>query len=123
MRSGKRWILMIVILGLFGAAAPAAWAATEIRTPYVDGALRKLGRGITNVVTCPVELLRTPEKVGRRDGYLAATTVGLLQGAWRGILRGVVGVFEIVTFPVEVPKDFAPLMRPEYVFGHGNWME
>jgi putative exosortase-associated protein (TIGR04073 family) len=124
MHSGKRGVLLLGTLGLLLAvAAPSAGAATEARTPYIDGMLRKLGRGVTNIVTCPAELLRQPELVGRRDGYLAAMSVGLLQGAWRTLQRGVVGAFEVVTFPVEVPKDFAPLMRPEYVFGHGNWME
>lgn len=86
-----------------------------------DGMLRKLGRGITNIVTCPGELIRTPELVGRKDGYLAAWSVGLLQGAWRTVLRGVTGVFEVVTFLVEIPEDYGPLMKPEFVFAHGEW--
>jgi putative exosortase-associated protein (TIGR04073 family) len=79
--------------------------------------LRKLGRGVANVVTCPVELLRTSEQVGRRDGYLAALTVGLLQGTWRTVLRGAVGLFEVATFYKETPNNFTPLIRPEFVLG------
>ena len=124
---GKRsaWsVLACVALVLVGATAPTAAAVvdeTKGGPSYVSGSLRKLGRGIANVVTCPIELPRTVEKVALRDGYLAGGTVGILQGAWRTILRGVVGIFEVVTFPVEIPKGFAPLIKPEFAFGHDVW--
>lgn len=90
---------------------------------YTDGMLRKLGRGIANVATCPAELIRTPTLLGYREGYLSAMTVGIVQGAWRTLLRGTVGVFEIATFYAEVPKDFRPLMMPEFVHADGKWVE
>jgi len=101
----------------------AAASAEEGESSRVDRMLHKLGRGIANVATCPGELIRTPELVGKRDGYLAAMTAGIVQGAWRTVLRGVTGVFEVVTFYMEIPKDYAPLMKPEYVFAHGEWVE
>ncbi len=106
---------------LFGMAAAAY--AEEGESSHVDGMLHKLGRGIANIATCPGELIRTPELVGKKDGYLAAMSVGILQGAWRTVLRGVTGVFEVATFYAEIPKDYAPLMKPEYVFAHGEWVE
>lgn len=116
---------MIVGLGL--AVLIVGWAgpvcAGESSGSYVDGALRKLGRGIANVATCPAELIRTPELTGRKDGYLAGLTVGIVEGAWRTVVRGVTGVFEVVTFFAEVPKNFAPLMKPEFVWTEGNWSE
>ena len=116
---------MIVGLGL--AALVVGWAAPvraeESGSSYIDGALRKLGRGIANVATCPAELIRTPALTGRKDGNLAGLTVGIVQGAWRTVARGVTGVFEVVTFYAEIPKDFAPLMKPEFVWADGNWSE
>ena len=107
---------------LVGVAAPV-WADDGSPT-YMQGALRKLGRGATNVVSCPAELIRTPELVGRKDGYPAALSVGILQGAWNGIVRGVVGATEVVTFFVEFPKqDFAPIVQPEFIYAHGDWAE
>ena len=102
--------------------ATQVWAA-EVSPTYMDGALGKLGRGIANIATCPLELIRTPTLVGRQDGYIAAVTVGLLQGAWRTLQRGTVGVFEVVTFCAEIPKDFQPIVKPEFVWAHGNWAE
>ena len=96
---------------LVGMAAPA-WA-NEGSPSYMQGALRKLGRGAANVVSFPLELIRTPELVGQKDGYPAALSVGLLQGVWNGIVRGVSGVTDIVTCFVEFPKqDFAPIVQP-----------
>lgn len=116
---------MIVGLGL--AALVLGWAAPvraeENGGSYVDGALRKLGRGIANVATCPAELIRTSELTGRKDGALAGLTVGLVKGVWRTVVRGATGVFEVVTFYAEIPKDFAPLMKPEFVWANGNWSE
>ena len=89
----------------------------------MDGALRKLGRGVANVASCPAELIRIPTLVGRQDGYLAAMSVGLLQGAWHMIQRGTVGLFEVATFYAEIPKGFRPLFTPEFVWAHGDWSE
>ena len=115
-----RWFGIGVLL--VGVAAPV-WA-DEGSPSYMQGALRKLGRGAINVVSCPFELIRTPELVGRKDGYPAVLTVGILQGAWNGIVRGVVGATEVVTFFVEFPKqDFAPIVQPEFVYAHGDWTE
>ncbi len=118
-----RWrvgLLGIGALCLMLAGPPIAQAD---QTPYMDGVWRKLGRGVANIGTGPLEILRTPALVGRADGYISAMTVGMLQGAWRVLLREVTGVFEIVTFAVEIPDNFAPLMKPEFVWAHGNWAE
>ena len=106
---------------LVGMAVPAF--ANETSPSYMTGALRKLGRGVANVVSCPFELLRTPEMVGRKDGYPAALTVGIFQGVWRALERGVVGVVETGTFFVAIPKDFAPILQPEFIYAHGDWVE
>ena len=112
---------------LCGVAMMLVWAAPalaeEASSSQTTGPIQKLGRGIANVATCPLELIRTPELVGRQQGYLAAMSVGLLEGAWRTILRGVAGVFDVVTFYAEIPKDFQPLVKPEFVWAHGNWTE
>ena len=107
---------------LVGMAVPAF--ANETSPSYMMGALRKLGRGVANVVSCPFEPIRTPELVGRKDGYPAALSVGILHGAWQTIVRGVAGVIEVGTFFVEFPKKhFDPIIQPEFVYAHGDWVE
>ena len=118
--SGRRWLAVAaIVLGV----SSLAMAAEDTSGSYSDGALRKLGRGIANVLTGPGELIRMPELVGRRDGYFAALTVGLVQGAWRTALRELAGAFEITTFYWEMPKKFGPLVTPEFVWKHGDWAE
>lgn len=114
------WMSAIVLM-VAGVAAPV-WAE-EKSSGRVNGMLRKLGRGIANVVTCPAELIRTPRQVGLKDGGIAESTVGVLQGAWRTVARGVAGVFEIGTFYVENPNGFEPIMLPEFVWVSGDWAE
>ena len=102
--------------------ATQVWAA-EASPTHGSGARRKLGRGIANIATCPLELIRTPALVGRQDGFIAASTVGLVQGVWRTLQRAGVGIFEVVTFYSGIPNDFQPIIQPEFVWAHGNWAE
>jgi len=97
--------------------------AEEESSAVVKGRMRKLGRGIANIATAPAELIRTPELVGRRDGALSAMTVGLLQGAWRTVLRAAAGIYETATFFVEAPPGYEPILHPEFVWQHGAWTE
>ena len=119
MRSGWVRVGIVAAIVLAGLATPVS--ADEGQASYIDGSLRKLGRGVTNIVTSPLELIRTPQAESYHHGYLEALSVGLLHGAWRTIQRGVVGAFEVLTFCVEIPKGFEPLMTPEFVFADGDW--
>ena len=98
-----------------------AFAETEVSR--ADGALRKLGRGVANIATAPLELLRTPTLVSQHEGYLAGISVGVLQGAWRTIQRAAVGAYEVVTFCVPTSTGSGPIMKPEFVWTDGNWAE
>jgi len=121
-----KWAMLVGAVGLsFGLMTPAFAEDTqeESQLTYAEGSMRKLGRGIANIATCPGEILRMTDIVARRDGYLAATSVGLLQGVWRTLLRGGAGVYDTLTFFVEWPDDFRPLILPEFVFAHGSWAE
>ena len=101
----------------------AATARAEGELSASGGRRRKLGRGLANIGTAPAELIRTPELVSRRDGYVSGVTVGVVEGAWRTIVRAVTGVFEVTTFYAEIPDGYGPLMKPEFVWEHGNWTE
>jgi putative exosortase-associated protein (TIGR04073 family) len=115
------WGLALALAVAGAASAAAAVDETKTGPSYMSGALRKLGRGVSNIFTCPIELPRKIEKVGYRDGWVAASTVGVLQGAWRMGLRGLAGVYETVTFFVEAPEGFKPIIQPEFVFGKDSW--
>ena len=123
-RTGWGSAVCAVVLAA-GVAVPAfanmPEAAVEDRSAYVDGAFRKLGRGIANIVTCPLELPRTIQLIGLREGWGSGATVGTLQGLWRTLLRGGAGIYEVATFPAETTEGFKPLILPEFVFGVESW--
>jgi putative exosortase-associated protein (TIGR04073 family) len=85
-----------------------------------DTALKKLGRGAANVVTCPIEIVYRIGEVNKEDGPIAAYTWGLLNGIWRTGVRVVVGVYEVITFPLPLPKNYEPIIDdPEFFLNEG----
>ena len=120
--TSRTWFGLFAAAMLLGGMASPVFAA-EGAPSYTDDALRKLGRGLANIASCPAELIRTSELVGRKDGYVAALSVGLVQGAFRVVARGAVGIFEVATFYVGIPKGFRPIIQPEFVYAHGDWVE
>jgi putative exosortase-associated protein (TIGR04073 family) len=91
---------------------------------YLNGSTRKLGRGLANMASAPFELLRESYLTGSKDGGLAGMTVGLVRGIGSVIIREGAGIVEVLTFymPVPVP-DFQPMVKPEFIFVNGNWVE
>ncbi len=122
MARGNQILGGVVMCAFIMGVAGSAWSDTSA-SPSENGRLRKLGRGLANVITCPFELVRTPLAIGHRDGDVAAVTVGIVEGAWRTVCRGVIGVYEIATFYSEHPKGFAPIIQPEFVWAQGSWVE
>lgn len=88
--------------------------------------IRKLGRGICNVAFGVCEVPLKIYYVNQEDGGLAAVTYGPLKGVAYCVAREVVGVIDIVTFPMPLPgcpddsRDtgwgYGPIMRPEWIF-------
>ena len=71
----------------------------------------QLGRSLCNVcfglLEIPINILRVTEDEGDMPGI----SKGVALGIWRGLVREVVGVAELVTFPF----GWAPIIEPEYV--------
>lgn len=104
MRGKMKWVLIILMLCSL-VMPPAAWAGTP---------LEKLARGIINVATSPGEFIyqidpsvkSTPDKF---TGYVVA----LFRGTFFTVKRAGVGLYDIVTFPIPEPHDYAPVYQPE----------
>jgi len=102
----KRFIVFLLIVGLvFSLTAPA----------YADGPVKKLGRGVANVVTSPFEIFKGMGDTTDEQGIFAGLTWGLFQGTVNLVKRAAVGVFEIATFPIPIPEDYGPILTdPEF---------
>lgn len=105
--------LLCLLLAATFAATAVSFAATEDQ-PRGHNALRKLGRGLANLLFGIVELPNQITKANSEHGGAAAFTYGVGKGFARWIGREVVGAYEVVTFPVPVPKGYQPVMKPEF---------
>lgn len=123
MASKRVSFILFVFLGTGGLLAAPAGAQEKDWNAHMSGSMRKLGRGVANVATCPLELIRTPSLVGRSEGLIAEITTGIAKGAWNTVVRGVAGVYEVITFPIETKEGFEPIVKPEYVWANSNWAE
>lgn len=102
------------VLGLF--AILIIVSVFWMDTAYAQGPLRKLGRGLANIVTGWTELPITISQNYKKRGHnIAGAFYGLPVGIVRGVSRTAIGVYEIVTFPLPIPEHYKPIMEPEFV--------
>lgn len=121
MRSTTRRLIGIAVMTLI--LCSGSLTASADPTAAANPRLRKLGRGLANIITSPAELVRVPYLVGQKEGYLAASSIGLMQGAWRTVVRAAAGVTETLLFFTPTPDNYAPIVKPEFIWTHGNWSE
>lgn len=81
---------------------------------YEKTPLNKLGRGALNIVTCWAEIPGDVMKVSNEKNGLAGITLGLVEGIFTTLIRGITGVYDVVTFVI--PPYSKPLMEPEYAW-------
>ncbi|MFA5146346.1 MAG: exosortase system-associated protein, TIGR04073 family [Candidatus Omnitrophota bacterium] len=87
-----------------------------------DTAIKKLGRGVANIGTAPIEVVEQIKRVNDTDGPIAGVTYGVLKGVFMTGVRVLVGAYEVVTFPIPFPKNYGPILRdPEFFFEDMNW--
>lgn len=85
---------------------------------YADNPLTKLARGLTNVATAPGEyVMQIPASVEATSDYLSAAFLDIFRGTGFTLFRAVLGVYEVATFPIPAPENYAPIYEPETIFG------
>ena len=101
----------VVVVSILG-VTPSAIAAGE------HTAARKMGRGLA-AITCgfleiPGNIVKTTNERGAGYGF----SLGLAKGLGAFVVRELVGVYELLSAPIEVPKGFQPVLKPEFPWGH-----
>lgn len=106
---------VIAVLAIVLCALPVRAASADggMRS---GGAVKKLGRGVVNLVTGWVEIPKRIDETSWDQGMAAGMTWGLLRGLGYGFIRTAAGAYEMVTFPVPAPPNYAPVIEPEFVF-------
>ena len=77
--------------------------------------LHKLGRGVVNVLTGWLEIPYYMAEEWKRTDPFTGIVVGGIKGIAWGWARTCTGFFDIVSFPFPIPKDYEPLMEPEFL--------
>jgi len=116
----KKWFYIVVSLAITCSAfqTPAIAAADLDPDEWTD----KLGRGVLNFFTSPLEIPRNISNTSETKGAPTGWTVGLIKGFAKTIVRAGVGIIETLTFPFDFPdEDKAPLIQPEFAWQ--DWRE
>ena len=96
---GKRVALVLIV---------AAWSTFGVvHQAWAQDPIHKMGRGVVNALTGWIELPKQISLGKQEDNPVAGIGRGLVKGAGLTILRSGIGVYEVVTFPIPYPKDFA----------------
>lgn len=106
---GKKAVVImvsVILIGLFSMQS----------TCFAQNMLRKLGRGLANVVTGVVEIPKGVQETFYEEGPVAAASWGLIDGIYKFFARTLTGIYEVVTFPIPLPADYEPIVQPEFLF-------
>jgi putative exosortase-associated protein (TIGR04073 family) len=83
-----------------------------------QSAARKVGRGLAAMTCGFLEVPGNIVKVHRERGPAWGFTLGFVQGLGMIVVRELVGVYEFVTAPLEVPPGFEPVIEPEFPWSY-----
>lgn len=102
----------VLIIGLI------AFSVLSIATLSYSGEnpVTKFGRGLCNIVTFHFEIFEQSRRVKDAHGSVAGMTYGLGKGIVMAGVRAIVGVYEIVTFPIPYPEDYQPILTDPVSF-------
>lgn len=104
-------VLMPAFLIVFQGSSHTAEIAAE------GTMARKMQRGFLNIALSPIELSNELAKAQKEAGPdVPGWILGLLNGTVRTACRMGVGAYELITLPLPLPRDYAPVMRPEFTW-------
>jgi putative exosortase-associated protein (TIGR04073 family) len=78
-----------------------------------DNAGTKLARGIINIMMAPVEFVKGMTTEPYDKGAAYDLPVGIGKGFSNMSKRFGAGVYDVVTFPIPVPKGYAPVLKED----------
>ena len=127
MESKRMHLVLVLTISLFVLATPYCFADTidssgDKEYEWTD----KLGRGLANVFTSPVEIIRGIDLTSKEDGPAKGWTIGFVKGIAGGVLRLGAGLVDFVTFPFGFPEETkGPIIKPAFVWEDwvGPYME
>ena len=77
------------------------------------GPFVKFGRGLTNLITSPGEVVYQSFDLAKTNNIWIAWIGGVPKGLLYFPFRAAVGIHDTVTFPIPFPNHYGPLVKPE----------
>jgi putative exosortase-associated protein (TIGR04073 family) len=74
----------------------------------------KACRGAAGLIAGFLELSGNMVETSNKQGVPMGLTAGFVKGVFMVPVREVIGIFELLTFPLEVKKGYEPLIDPEF---------
>jgi putative exosortase-associated protein (TIGR04073 family) len=111
-------IFSAVIISVIFLATSFSVTAEEAEIQGEGTPQRKLQRGFLNVALSPFEISNELSKEIRNDTMPPSWVAGLGRGAFYTVGRALVGVYEMVTFPLPYPANYKPVLQPEFPWEH-----
>lgn len=106
-------VALVIVAGVTNAQASSPFADPD---RVVEGSMsRKFRRGVVNVATCWAEVPRNVAIESNRTDPASGFFIGGVKGIVFGFGRFATGVYEVFTFPVPAPPEYAVIMHPEFV--------
>lgn len=105
MIGNSKKILAVLLVGMFLAGG----------TAHAKGPFTKLGRGMTNILLAPLELISEPVTMAEDNNAVVSILGGVPKGIVFIPVRALLGVYDVVTFPIPYPKHYGYWLEPETV--------
>ena len=81
---------------------------SQPRQSFYSAPLERFNSGVMNIVTGPLELVYQPKEEIKRTDPLRGLIPGVVRGVTWFAVREVIGIFEIVTFPIPWKSHLKP---------------
>ncbi|MBM3887871.1 MAG: exosortase system-associated protein, TIGR04073 family [Verrucomicrobia bacterium] len=107
------WKRFVIVLGV----GVLLCAAVPVQSNAQDAA-SKLGRGFAGCVLGWLEISGNIYDEGTRNGWLMGATVGFAKGIGMTVVRTLVSVWDLVTFPIPAPDEYNSILKPDYPWGY-----
>ena len=92
---------------------------------YAHNMGTKLKRGFVNIITAPIEIPKQTSQYWKKGTEKSKhPCIWLFPGFIKGVVNTVgrlgSGLWDVVTFNIEMPAHYEPLMKPDYVLEDWN---